>query len=387
MRERSPIHPTAFRGPLSPLNVAAYLTWTVLAWSAVHAFVRSGRALDAQVLLGAAGSLAVLALFVWRDRAGASGLTRAVRQRRLIVAQIPCALLACWGLRDGLQPILLVLVAAQLAAVQGPRAIVAWLLPANLVLAVILATRYGWRADVAISMAAMVGFQAFAALCAGYAAAAERARDAALQAQAQLRAAQVLLAEGARGDERLRLSRELHDVAGHKLTALKLHLALATRHHADDETLRLCRQLADELLQEVRAVVGTLRRDEGIDLRSAIAALALPLAGAGPRIELRLDEQVHVADLQRAQTLLRCAQEGLTNALRHSGARRVRIGLRDDGGWLELRVEDDGRGPGEAAPGHGLAGMRERLAALGGQLEFGPAASGGAVLRVRVPSP
>ncbi|HET8881526.1 MAG TPA: sensor histidine kinase [Solimonas sp.] len=377
---------STFRGMLAPLNVAACLTWLVLAAGALHEWLAASRAFDRQTALGIAGSLGVLVLLLLRAPLIGRRPQPIERQRPFVVAQLPCALLACWGLPGGLQPILLVIVAAQLAIVYPPRVAVRWLLVANAVLAALFVARYGAVGDVWISLLSIAGFQAFAALSAGYAKAAERARDAALQAQAELRAAQALLDEGTRSDERLRLSRELHDIVGHKLTALKLQLALVERRQPQDDTLRLCRQLADEVLAEIRGVVAMLRRHEGVELQQAIAALAMPFAATGPRIDLDLDPQLRVADIARAQALLRCAQESLTNALRHSGARHVCIVLAGGEDGAVLTVDDDGRGLRGAAPGLGLTGMRERLAAVGGHLDIVDAAAGGVRVRATVPA-
>ncbi|MGH8445189.1 MAG: sensor histidine kinase [Solimonas sp.] len=377
--------PSAFRGLFAPLNLVAYGVWGALAWSAMREIEADHYAFDARAAVGAAAALALLLLLLTRELHTLRGTARVRAQQWLIVAQIPCALLAFWGLRGGSQAVLLVLVAAQLGVVFRPLWVAAWLLLANAGLGVLLMAGNDSGGDVWISMFAAAGFQAFAALSASYARAAERARDAALQAQAELQAAHALLAEGARGDERLRLSRELHDVVGHKLTALKLQMALAERRKPGDETLRLCRQLADELLREVRGVVGELRRHEGVELQQAIVALAVPFAAAGPRIDLQLDEAVRVADIARAQALLRCAQEGLTNALRHSGAAHIRISLQGIDGATVLGIDDDGAGLRGAPPGFGLTGMRERLAALGGTLEIGDGADGGVRLRAAVP--
>lgn len=376
---------SAFRGVLAPLNLVAYGVWLILGWNVARMILAGRFAFDVQAMLGAAGSLALPVLLLARELVGTRGGVRTKRQQVLIVAQIPCVLLACWGLRIGEQPILLVLVAAQLGVVFRPRAVAAWLLLANAALALLMVAHYGGGGDVWSSWIATAGFQAFAALSARYAKAAERARDMALQAQAELQGMHALLAEGARGEERLRLSRELHDVVGHKLTALKLQMALAERRSPGDATLRLCRQLADELLAEVRGVVGALRRHDGIELQDAIASLAAPFAAAGPRIDFDLDPQVRVADIARAQALLRCAQEGLTNALRHSGARQVRIVLAGDNDGTVLTVSDDGGGLRGASPGFGLSGMRERLAAVGGRVDISDA-DGGVRLRATVPA-
>lgn len=221
-----------------------------------------------------------------------------------------------------------------------------------------------------LNLLPLLGFQAFAALTALYAERSERRGDELADLNAELRATQRLLEESTRSDERLRLSRELHDVAGHKLTALKLHLRALHRDpaFAGREELGISLQLADELLGDIRAVVGELRQHDGIDLGEALQALARPLPGV--RIELHGREHARVASVAQAEALLRVAQEGLTNALRHGQATRITLRVEANEGRLHLSVEDDGRGRLPLAEGNGLRGMRERLAAFGGALRI-----------------
>ena len=230
-----------------------------------------------------------------------------------------------------------------------------------------------------------VGFQVFAAI-ASYAMREARANaDALREVNANLLATRSLLAESARESERLRLSRELHDVSGHKLTALKLNLAALSK----DETLsarqefRASRALADELLDDIRGVVSQLRRHEGIDLRNAFQQLAEHLPS--PSVHVEVAEDARVEDTERAATLVRLAQEGLTNAARHSGARNVWLTLTRDGDHLQLLIEDDGHVRKPLHPGHGVAGMRERVAELAGEIEIGEAEKGGLRLCARLP--
>src|SRR5690606_13401695 len=129
-------------------------------------------------------------------------------------------------------------------------------------------------------------FQCFALLTARLAHAAERQRDEIAQVNAQLLATRSLLEAGTRDGERLRLSRELHDVAGHSLTALKLNLELALRMPEPGRSAKIAaaRDLAEALLEDIRAVVGQLRRHDGVDLAPTLRALTARLPG--PRIEL-----------------------------------------------------------------------------------------------------
>jgi signal transduction histidine kinase len=185
--------------------------------------------------------------------------------------------------------------------------------------------------------------------------------------------------------ERLKLSRELHDVAGHSLTALKLNLARLARDPAlaEREEVRVSTALADDLLAQIRQVVGALRAHDGVDLRAAFEALARPMPGV--RIGIDIADGLRVDDIDRAETLLRCAQEAITNALRHGRAGRIDLRLQrvDDG--LQLRVDNDGLAPAELRPGNGLTGMRERVETLGGTLAFASTPPRGLRVTVMLP--
>lgn len=383
--ERGPdLSMPAWNGPLAPLSIAAYVTWLAVASQPLAPYLRGLKALDTR---GAAASLALLAmllLFVLRACSGDPPL-RLRRQQALVLAQALCALLAIWALPDaGAMPVLLILVAAQVSILFTPAQALAVLLVANAVLAAVLIAR--WPLAPALgALFSYFGFQAFATLTTTYARRAVEARDALARLNGELLATRRLLMESTRGEERLRLSRELHDVAGHKLTALKLQLRLQAQSVAEPhrEALRECVRLSDELLADIRGVVDTLRAHDGIDLQAALTALVPSLPQ--PQVRLELEPALRVAGLDQAQALLRCAQEGLTNALRHSGAAQIvlRLQARDQG--VELQVEDDGRASSPPVAGNGLTGMRERLIALGGRLELELLPAGGLRLRAWLP--
>jgi signal transduction histidine kinase len=187
-----------------------------------------------------------------------------------------------------------------------------------------------------------------------------------------------LLAEQMRYSERMQIARELHDLMGHHLTALNLQLQLggALLARADSggagQALGRAQGVAAQLLADVRESVSQQRSSQRIDLSAALQALAEGIAST--RIELAVDEAARDLGPRAAHALLRCVQEGVTNSVRHAGARRVQVELRGEGEEVAVSIDDDGRG----APawhegrtegfGNGLAGMAERMAELGGQM-------------------
>jgi signal transduction histidine kinase len=293
-----------------------------------------------------------------------------------------------WTLHDHLQAVLLVLVASQLAALRDRRMSLVMLTLANAMLFVWLARSEPLPKAMQLGLA-YVAFQLFAAFVSRAAYVAEESRLDVLRSNRELQAARALVAEGARAQERLRLSRELHDIAGHKLTALKLQLSLATRTQVSSAsaTLAQCLTLSDELLSDIRMVVSALRQGDTIDLRTAL--LALNPAVASVSVKFNVEPGAVVSDIAKAEALLRCAQEGLTNALRHGGATEILVTLARNDEELVLSVEDNGAGFQSPAPpaGNGLRGLRERLEEFQGVISLDRRTPRGCVLRAVLPEP
>lgn len=212
-----------------------------------------------------------------------------------------------------------------------------------------------------------------------------RARRELLRAHGELRATRDMLAQSSRLAERLRISRELHDLLGHHLTALSLQLEVLS-HLAEGRVLHHATQahtLAKLLLGDVRAAVSAMRAEPGLSLDASLSALveAIPR----PRIHLDIPAGLHLEDPDRAHALLRCVQEIVTNAVRHSGADNLWIEVVRMGDRVEVRARDDGRGVAHLQPGNGLKGLSQRLADLGGTLELATATDEGFQAMVRIP--
>jgi signal transduction histidine kinase len=211
------------------------------------------------------------------------------------------------------------------------------------------------------------------------------ARDELRKVNSELRATQALLADNTRIAERVRIARELHDLVGHHLTALTLNLEVAT-HLVEGKALehvQQARSLAKLLLADVREVVSEMRLDDKVDL--AVALRTLVSGTPEPSIHMDLPSELALTDPLRAQVLLRCAQEMITNSVRHAQADNLWISLMLDEHGLVLTARDDGRGVDEVAAGNGLNGMRERLHQLGGELKVETSPGAGFVLRAWMP--
>ncbi|MBS0589992.1 MAG: sensor histidine kinase [Proteobacteria bacterium] len=188
----------------------------------------------------------------------------------------------------------------------------------------------------------------------------------------ELRATRTLLTESSRMSERMRISRELHDLVGHHLTALSLNLEVASHlvGGVAQEHVRQAQTVAKLLLSDVREVVSQLREGDAIDLSAALKTLVDGVPGLA--IHLDLPPRFAVDDPLRAQVLLRCAQEIITNTVKHASAANLWLRCeRTPSNELAIHARDDGRGASIAfRHGNGLTGMRERLAQVGGRLDI-----------------
>ncbi len=235
--------------------------------------------------------------------------------------------------------------------------------------------------------------------------AALRSRGEARQQTAATEAiAKTLLENTARG-ERARISRELHDVVAHHVSVIAVQaetarLATPGMPAAGARQLAAIGDTARTALTEMRRLLGVLREDSGAALadrqpQPGLAQLndlldeARDVSGIGARLIVRgwltsLDPGVELA-------VYRIVQEALTNARRHAAGAAVDVELQFDDDALRLRIRDDGPGPpavqpGQLQAGHGLLGMRERAAAVGGELSTGAAPGGGFLVQATLPA-
>jgi signal transduction histidine kinase len=201
--------------------------------------------------------------------------------------------------------------------------------------------------------------------------------------------------------ERLRIAHELHDVVGHALVAINIRATSAAhleRHDAkttlDGTPLDEIAQASAEALDELRSTLNGFwsTPTEAAPLRPVRALEDLPdlVAGverAGLAVDLERAEQLTALPSSVSHAGYRILQEGLTNVLRHSTASRATIRISRDGEVLVLEVIDNGRAKADVvAEGHGLRGMRDRAAGLGGICHAGPSADGGWRVVVRLPA-
>ncbi|MFD9886380.1 sensor histidine kinase [Streptomyces alboflavus] len=213
----------------------------------------------------------------------------------------------------------------------------------------------------------------------------------------ELRQARATVAQLAANEERLRLSRDLHDLLGHSLSLITLKSELAGRmlpDHPDKAAQQVAdiEQVSRQALVDVREAVTGYRR---LTLAGQLAGARTALTAAGIDADVPLEAPGGDAtpDEEREAALAWALREAVTNVVRHSGARHCAVTLTRHqtlaGPFLELAVEDDGVGPGEdgvglppgsgpGRQGNGLTGLTERLEAVGGVLDVSSGGGAGA---------
>ncbi len=223
----------------------------------------------------------------------------------------------------------------------------------------------------------------------------QRARADLAEANDRLRGYAAQAEELATTQERNRVARDIHDGLGHHLTVVQMQIqaaraVLASDPARADAVLTKAQHQSTEALAEVRRSVAALREPRvARPLADVLTALAEEASAAGVPTELLVHGEVRPLGADVEESLVRTAQEGLTNIRKHAAASRATLALDYRGdGTVRLEVRDDGRGAARSSPsgdGFGLVGLRERAERLGGSLDIDAGPGGGTTLRVAVP--
>jgi signal transduction histidine kinase len=205
-----------------------------------------------------------------------------------------------------------------------------------------------------------------------------------------------LVAREAVVEERARIARELHDVIAHNVSMMVVQ-AGAERRVVDApsgtrDVLETIEQIGRSALTEMRRLVGMLRTERDDELAPQpglddVPRLVTQVSEAGLPVELRVEGERRELPVGIELSAYRIVQEALTNALKHAGEARATVHVRYGADALELEIVDDGAGAAasRANGGHGLVGMRERVALYGGRLEAGRRENGGFAVRALLP--
>jgi len=205
--------------------------------------------------------------------------------------------------------------------------------------------------------------------------------------------------------ERGRIARELHDVIAHNVSMMVVQAGAAERvldgdHPHVRKALDVIASTGRQTVDEMRTLLGVLRSDTGLGgltPQPSLADLGELVRGvreAGLPVTLRIDGEPCQLSQALGLSAFRIVQEALTNALKHAGPAWAEVTIRYQAAAVELEIRDTGGGldtqpgPEQAnghGPGHGLVGMRERVAMFGGEFTAAPAPSGGYLVRARMP--
>lgn len=266
----------------------------------------------------------------------------------------------------GLEGALLVPIAFQLGSESRTKAAIAWIALQSLAMFLILDARFVFEHALSV-FAAYAPFQFLAFYTSRVVARESSARQALARVNAELLATREMLAANSRAAERLRISRELHDVFGHRLAALSVNLEAATRVPEADKPRFIgnAHESAKALLSDVREVVMNLRRDAPVDFQGLVRSVVRNVPQ--PAIHLDCPDPLPL-DSQSAHLLLRCTQEVVTNAIRHAASENLWMQFRVTNDGLAMAAWDDGRGAPAVNEGCGLRGIRERIESAGGSM-------------------
>jgi signal transduction histidine kinase len=198
-------------------------------------------------------------------------------------------------------------------------------------------------------------------------------------------------------EERARIARELHDVIAHNVSMMVVQAGAERRvldpaNSSTREVLETVEEIGRSALTEMRRLVGMLRTDGAESLRPQpgledVGALVTQVREAGLPVELHVEGERRELPAGIELSAYRIVQEALTNALKHAGDASAEVLVRYGPDSLELEIADNGTvsTAGPITGGHGLVGMRERVALYGGKLDAGRRASGGFVVHVMLP--
>jgi signal transduction histidine kinase len=331
------------------------------------------------VLLLAAGPAAL----VVRDRFPGSVL---------VIASV--TKLAYWSIDYPGGPIFLAMIVALFGAVMNGRRLVAW-----------LTLGFGWAGFLWVpfwfgseprpEIGAILGLAAWLLVLGGLAEARRVRRDRAIES-AHARAEE---SRRRASEDRLRIARELHDVLAHNISLINVQAGVAL--HLIDErpeqartALAAIKQASKDTLGELRSVLDILRNPGEASPREPagglerLEELVSGASATGLTVRTEIEGTRRPLPARVDLTAYRIVQEALTNVIRHARATTATVGITYGDRVLELRVEDDGRGRGGGdgeGTGSGIAGMRDRAAAIDGDLEVGPRAEGGFRVLARLP--
>ena len=349
--------------------------WTALEWGGVGALVSFAAVFGATVLM---------------IEYGANSIERIL----LILLQIAIVVIAFDRFRNypGLVytvPALLIVVATQFATLFRDWVATLLIVISSLAFWGVSLINMPWPGALLPTLV-LIAFQGYAVSIIASRVEVDRARGELARSNAELVSMQSFVAETVRDRERLRIARDLHDVTGHKLTALKINLQIMQQRVKENAELRdfvdRSAQIADDLLSDTRVIVRQISGAEGLALGESLTKLASLLPDG--MITVELEEGLRVQSGEVARLLLRAGQEGTSNALRHGGANRIQLSLRRIADRFVMRIIDNGRGLRGKPAGFGRSQLAARVKELNGEYRLiDHAATGGTGCELEITLP
>ncbi|EPJ43100.1 MAG: hypothetical protein OFPI_44450 [Osedax symbiont Rs2] len=294
-----------------------------------------------------------------------------VLQRLCLYLQLASVLLLFYLSQLNVIFILLVIVAAQVPVLYNQRESLLLLATVNGIWAAIFLLF--WQQDMysfALQLCLQMSFQLFAFSAIRIAIKEQHSRQKLQLLNAQLHSTRALLSDSVRKSERLKISRDLHDICGHQLTALHLNLefAVQTSSVEQQQILLQCKGIASQLLADIRRVVKEIRLDAGLDLVAVLKQFVEKLPGID--LQLNCPSQLKIGSQGQAEAILRISQEAVTNAIRHGSEKTISIDLSQRRNQLYLRIANPCSKIIDLQTGVGMASISQRVKEYSGDLEF-----------------
>jgi len=341
------------------LHFSGFFTWSLISFLSLN-----NLALGAELLWKSIAFISFYVLFY--VTISTEPLKHPVKDKLLIAAQLLILLILIKFDKYDVSAILLVLVATQLAARFTRRqAMLIMVLSSSLHFLIIFdgSVLNSFFRVVIYFMLQIFGFSAIESALRE-----AKAKEELSAINQELVATRFMLKQSSQKQERLRISRDLHDVIGHQLTGLALNLEVAS-HKVPAEFKPILQQnvtLAKTLLFDVREVVKEMRQEAQFDLVEKLSALIAQL----PKCQFHLESTPIIESLSLKQQLMFCLQEAVSNAIRHGKANTFTLKAVKDKKQLTLSLVNNGSSKINAQFGSGLLGMQERLANFNGQVDL-----------------
>jgi len=337
------------------LYFSALLTWSLIAYISL-------RKIESNIELLSHSAIFISFIVLFFANTTETRVHRALRTKAFILLQVLIVWLLIYLDKYSLAPILLCLISSQLPGLYANKQVAVILLIINAGFYFILTN--GDPNKGIFSVAIFFLLQIFSFSTIDIARREKAAREEITAINQELIATRFMLKTSTKKQERLRISRDLHDILGHQLTALSLNLEVSVHKVPEEHKEMLSQNLqqAKNVLKNVRSVVKEMRNEDQFDLENALKNLFENL----PNCQLNIETPLKINSLALKYQLMYCLQEGVSNALRHGYANNFRLSYQKLDNFISIALKDNGNGCKDIKLGSGLSGMNERLAEFNG---------------------